>query len=87
MGKVIDGEFLEHTPIERYKHMNGVFPPVGTIVGAAPNELARVVAAHDDKGVLLRTATPRDYQALMQRAEPFSVHEHGILLRQQRRMR
>lgn len=77
---VIKGEFTEVKPIERPYRMNGVFPPVGTIVGAAEMNLPMTVAALDERGAILRTAVPSDWSRLIREENPMSVYEHEFLL-------
>lgn len=66
--------------------MNGVFPPVGTIVGAPEAGLALVVEAQDEHGVVCRSATAQDFGRLMlaQEGQPWSVYEHAALTRRTR---
>lgn len=61
------------------KRMNGVFPPVGTIVGPDWSGMKLTVDSVDERGVVLRPMTGADLIALGERNEPHSVTEFNML--------
>ena len=59
--------------------MNGVFPPVGTIVGPDWSGMRLTVDTVDERGVTLRPTTNQDLAALGERNEIHSVTEFKLL--------
>ena len=61
------------------RRMNGVFPPVGTIVGPDWSGMRLTVDTVDERGVTLRPTTNQDFIALGERNEIHSVTEFKLL--------
>ena len=61
------------------RRMNGVFPPVGTIVGPDWSGMRLTADTIDERGVTLRPTTNQDLAALGERNEIHSVTEFKLL--------
>jgi hypothetical protein len=61
------------------RRMNGVFPPIGTVVGSDWSGMRLTVDGVDERGVTLRPSTVADYEAVVERDNPQSLTELEML--------
>jgi hypothetical protein len=61
------------------RRMNGVFPPIGTVVGSDWSGMRLTVDGVDERGVTLRPSTVPDYEAVITREDPQSLTEVEML--------